>query len=386
MDRTSKRALQMHMRARGKIGIRSKVKLNNKADLSAAYTPGVAEISRAIKRSGNNAYKYTGKWNSVAIVTDGSAVLGLGDIGALAALPVMEGKAVLFKKFAGIDAFPICLKTNNVREIIQTVEMISPTYGGINLEDISAPRCFEIEKELKRRLRIPVMHDDQHGTAVVVLGALTNALYIARKELEDVNIVINGAGSAGTAIADLLITSGVRKIILCDKSGIVNANSFKDAHRRRIFARTNAERRKGMLADAMEGADVFIGVSVPDIVSKKMVKAMNDNAIVFAMANPVPEIMPTEAKAAGALIVGTGRSDLPNQINNALGFPGIFRGALDAGAEEINKKMLLAAADALSKVIPKNKLRVGYVIPSPFDGKVVGNIAKAVAENLRIKP
>ncbi len=383
MDELGRRALELHRRIKGKITILPKVALANKEQLSLAYTPGVADVSREIARKPEEVWNLTGKSNLVAIVTDGTAVLGLGDIGPEAALPVMEGKAVLFKEFAAIDAFPICLKTKDVDEIVETVVRISPVFGAVNLEDISAPRCFEIERKLREKLAIPVMHDDQHGTAVVVLAAMKNALKLAEKKIDEIKIVINGAGSAGTAIAYLLLAAGAKDIILCDKTGIVDADSFKDAHRKKLMQKTNPGKIRGKLSDALKNADVFIGVSVGKIVTKGMVSSMNSKSIVFAMANPTPEILPEEAKAAGAFIVGSGRSDLPNQINNALGFPGIFRGLLDARAKEISERMLLAAADALSNCIPDSELKPDHIIPSPFERKIYWEIAKAVGKNVK---
>ncbi len=375
---TISRALEYHRKLRGKITVEPKRKVKDKDDLSLAYTPGVAEASLAIAKDRKEVYNLTGKWNSVAIVTDGTAVLGLGDIGPEAALPVMEGKAVLFKEFAGIDAYPICLKTKDVEEIVETIVNISPSFGAINLEDISAPRCFDVERMLKERLDIPAMHDDQWGTAVVTLAALKNALKLAKKEMGKIKIVVNGVGSAGTAITKLLLESGAKKIILCDKSGIVAMGSFSDEYRNDLAETVNPNAITGTLKDAMNGADVFIGVSAPNIVSGEMVRGMSKKAIVFAMANPVPEIMPEKAKEAGAFIVATGRSDFPNQVNNALGFPGIFRGLLDGRKKEITHEMLLRAADALAGAVSEKELRPDHIIPSPFERGAAISVANAV--------
>ncbi|MCM8762064.1 MAG: NADP-dependent malic enzyme [Candidatus Omnitrophica bacterium] len=373
-------SLRLHKEARGKIEIKSKVPLKNKRDLSLAYTPGVAEPCMKIKKDKSLVYEYTSKWNTVAVVTDGSAVLGLGNIGAEAALPVMEGKAVLFKEFGDVDAIPICIDSQDTEEIIKAVTLISPSFGGINLEDISAPRCFEIESHLIKTLPIPVFHDDQHGTAVVVLAALINALKLVNKKIEDIKIVINGAGAAGIAIVKFLHYAGVRRMLLCDRSGII----CKDRKENMNFAKQDIIKyllpsKKGTLADAMEEADVFIGVSGPDTVSEEMIRVMNRGAIVFAMSNPVPEIMPEKAKKAGAFIVGTGRSDMGNQINNLLAFPGIFRGVFDMRAKKITEKMKLAASYAIANYIPENKLSPDYIIPSALDKNVAKKVAKSVA-------
>jgi len=373
-------SIELHKKAKGKLEIMSKVPLVNKEDLSLAYTPGVAEPCRKIKDNKSLIYDYTSKWNTVAVVTDGSAVLGLGNIGAEAALPVMEGKAILFKEFGGVDAIPICISSQDAEDIIKTVSLISPTFGGINLEDISAPRCFTIEKRLIETLPIPVFHDDQHGTAVVVLAALINALKVVNKKIENVRVVINGAGAAGIAITKFLHYTGVRKIILCDTKGIIcrerkeNMNPAKEDVLRYLLPS-----KSGSLADAMKGADVLIGVSVPDCVSEDMVKTMNKEAIIFAMSNPVPEIMPEKAKKAGAVVVGTGRSDLPNQINNLLAFPGIFRGVFDVRASKITEKMKRAASFAIAGYIPENKLSADYIIPSPLDKNVGKKVSESVA-------
>lgn len=368
---------------RGKMEIKPTVPLKTKTDLSIAYTPGVAEVCMEIKNAPYSCYDYTIKNNSVAIVTDGSAVLGLGDIGPAAALPVMEGKAILFKEFGNVDAYPICLNTKNPKKIIETVFHISPGFGGINLEDISSPRCFLIEKKLKKKLDIPVFHDDQHGTAIVVLAALINALKISEKKISDVKIVINGAGAAGIAITKFLYNYGAKRIILCDKLGII----YNGRKQRMNFAKKEITKyvlkdiKQGFLKDALEKADVFIGVSGPNIVTKEMIKSMDKNPIIFAMANPVPEIMPDEAKMAGAFIVGTGRSDFPNQINNLLVFPGIFRGALDIRAKKITEKMKIEAAKAIAKIIPEKNLNPDNIIPSPLNKKVAKNVAEAVKKS-----
>lgn len=377
-------ALKLHETNKGKIEVTSKVAVTNRTELSIAYTPGVAEPCKEIHKNPDDVYRYTTKGNMVAVVTDGTAVLGLGDIGPAAALPVMEGKAVLFKAFANVDAFPICLNTKDVDEIVRTVELIAPSFGGINLEDIGAPRCFEIERRLKERLDIPVFHDDQHGTAIVVLAGLVNALKVAKKNLSEVNVVINGAGSAGTAIAKLLLRAGFNHLLLCDRQGILVPGATSNNPSQEEMANiTNLAARSGNLADALKGADIFIGVSAPNVATREMIAGMNDSAIVFAMANPVPEIMPDEAKAGGALVVGTGRSDFPNQVNNVLAFPGIFRGALDVRAKDITEDMKLAAAYAIAAVIKESELTPEYVIPDVFDLRVATVVAKAVADVAR---
>ncbi|NYB72764.1 NAD-dependent malic enzyme [Sedimentibacter hydroxybenzoicus DSM 7310] len=372
-------ALRLHEIWKGKIEVNSKVPVNTTHDLSVAYTPGVAEPCRKIHENKDDVYKYTSKGNMVAIVTDGSAVLGLGDIGPEAGLPVMEGKAVLFKQFAGVDAFPLCVASKNVEDIVQTVKMIEPSFGGINLEDISSPRCAEIERRLKQELNIPVFHDDQHGTAVVVIAALINALKIVNKEWKDINVVVSGAGAAGSAIINMLLSVGVEKIIACNSKGIINSEEENSnwVHQE-IAYKTNKENRKGDIADAMKGADVFIGVSAKGIVTEEMVKSMAANPIVLAMANPEPEIMPELALSAGARIVGTGRSDFPNQINNVLAFPGIFRGALDARASDINEEMKIAAANAIAGLVNEKELNEEYIIVPPFDSRVGEAVSKAV--------
>ena len=374
-------ALELHEAKKGKIEVTSKVNLETKVDLSTAYTPGVAEPCRKIAANPDDVYKYTSKGNLVAVVSDGSAVLGLGNIGAKAAIPVMEGKAILFKAFAGVDAFPICVESQEVDEIVNTVVQIAPVFGGINLEDISSPRCVEVERKLKSLLDIPIFHDDQHGTAIVVCSALINALKIVNKKIEDITIVINGAGSAGNAIARMLIDIGAKNILSCDRKGILNRNETqKNWVQDEIALITNPELRTGTLADAMVGADVFIGVSSKDAVSQDMVKSMNSDAIVFAMANPDPEIMPDLAKEAGARIVGTGRSDFENQINNVLAFPGIFRGALDARASDINEEMKIAAVHAIASLVADDELNESYIIPSALNKSIGDRVAKAVYE------
>ena len=375
-------ALKFHEEKKGKFEIKPTCEVKNSKDLSLAYTPGVAEPCREIHKDPSKAYTYTRKWNTVAVVSDGTAVLGLGDIGPLAALPVMEGKSVLFKEFGNVDAFPIVLDTKNVDEIVETVANIAPTLGGINLEDISAPRCFEVEKKLKERLNIPVFHDDQHGTAIVVLSGLINALKVVNKKLEEIKVVINGAGSAGTAICKLLLSSGVKNIVMCDINGVISR--YKDLSHNKYMEElaqiTNPENVTGMLKDAMVGADVFIGVSAPNIVSKDMVRTMNKDGIIFAMANPTPEIFPEDAKEAGIAVMGTGRSDYPNQINNVLAFPGVFRGALDVRAKEINEEMKVAAAYAIAGAIPENELNPENIIPKAFDLNVQKLVAEAIKE------
>mgnify|MGYP000305478123 FL=1 len=372
-------SLKYHEKLRGKIAINSLAKVNNANDLSLAYTPGVAEPCREIHKDPSKAYIYTRKWNNVAVISDGTAVLGLGDIGPLASLPVMEGKCVLFKEFADVDAFPIVLDTKNVDEIVETIVRISPSLGGINLEDISAPRCFEIERKLKERLDIPVFHDDQHGTAIVVLSGIINALKVVKKNLTDLKVVINGAGSAGTAICKLLLSSGVKNIVMCDINGVIHEGGILPNDNLKELAKiTNPNKETGLLKDAIKNADVFIGVSAPNIVSKEMVASMNKDAILFAMANPTPEIFPEDALEAGAKVVGTGRSDYPNQINNVLAFPGIFRGALDVRASEINEEMKVAAAYAIANSISEDEITAENIIPKAFDLKVQKAVAEAV--------
>lgn len=377
-------ALKMHEENHGKISVISKVKVENRDDLSTAYTPGVAEPCRKIHANEDDVYRYTAKGNLIAVVSDGTAVLGLGDIGPKAAMPVMEGKSILFKTFAGIDAFPICLDTKNVDEIVNTVKYLAPTFGGINLEDISAPRCFEIESRLRKELDIPVFHDDQHGTAIVVAAGLLNAIKLVGKKIEDVNIVINGAGSAGISIAKLLLQFGVGDIVLVDKAGaLAKGQDWMNPAQIAMAECTNRNNQKGSLADIIKGKDIFIGVSGPNVLTAEMVSAMAKDAIVFAMANPTPEIMPEEAKKGGARVVATGRSDYPNQINNVLVFPGIFRGALDVRASDITEKMKIAAAKAIASIITDDELSEEYIIPGAFDKRVVEVVAKAVADEAK---
>ena len=377
----NKAAIELHKRLKGKIEVTARAETNNKDELSTAYTPGVAEPCREIAKDIRKVYDYTRKGNLVAVVTDGSAVLGLGNIGPEAGMPVMEGKCVLFKNFAGVDAFPICLDTNDVDEIVETVKNIAPTFGGINLEDISAPRCFEIERRLQEELDIPVFHDDQHGTAIVVSAGIINALRVVNKKIEDAQIVINGAGSAGIAICRMLMNMGSENIILVDKIGAIceNMNGL-NSEQEKMSKITNRDGKTGSLADVMQDADVFIGVSAPNIVTKEMVESMADDAIVFAMANPTPEIMPDLAKEAGARVVGTGRSDFPNQINNVIAFPGIFRGALDAMASRITEEMKIAACKAIAGLISDEELSEDYIIPKAFDPRVSPAVAEAVAK------
>jgi len=372
-------SLKLHEKNRGKIALQIKVPLKNRDDLSLAYTPGVAEPCRRIAADKEAVWKYTSRGNSVAVVTDGSAVLGLGNIGPEAGLPVMEGKAILFKEFGGVDAYPICLATQDVDEIVAAVKAIAPTYGGINLEDISAPRCFEVERRLREALDIPVFHDDQHGTAVVVLAGLMNAAKVTGRVLTDMKIVISGAGAAGTAIAKMLLSAGVKKILVCDRSGIlVSSRDDLNGAKRELAAATNPDAESGSLADAMAGADAFVGVSGPGIVSTEMVRSMSDKPIVFALANPTPEITPDEAKAGGAAVIATGRSDFPNQVNNVLAFPGIFRGALDIRARDITQEMKLAAAHALADYVKEPTF--DHIIPDALDRGVTTAVAEAVRQ------
>ena len=381
MSALREEALKMHKENQGKLGVHSKVPLRNAEDLSLAYSPGVAEPCMDIYEDESKVYDYTMKGNLVAIVSNGTAVLGLGNIGPKAAMPVMEGKAVLFKSFADVDAFPLCLDTTDLDKVVETVKLLEPTFGGVNLEDIKAPECFEIEERLKKLCNIPIFHDDQHGTAIVTAAGLLNALKLANKKIEEIRIVANGAGSAGVAIVKLLIKMGVKDVILCDTKGIIyegrpaGMNSFKEE----MAMITNKEQKQGSLADAMVGADVFVGVSAPGAVTKEMIRSMNPDSIIFAMANPVPEIMPEEAAEAGALVVGTGRSDFPNQVNNVLAFPGIFRGALDVQAKQINDEMKLAAVYAIAGLIEAEELHAEYVIPNAFDPRVAAYVAAAVA-------
>jgi len=372
-------ALRAHAEWNGKLSTEAKSKVDSREALAIAYTPGVAEPCKEIAKDKDLAYKYTWKANTIAVVSDGSAVLGLGNIGPEAAMPVMEGKAVLFKEFGGVNAVPICLDTQDTEEIIKAVKYIAPGFGGINLEDISAPRCFEIEERLKAELNIPVFHDDQHGTAIVVLAASINALKVTGKKKEDCKIVVNGAGAAGVAISKLLLKYGFGSLTLCDSRGIVSADRTDlNETKKEMLKITNPENRSGSLADAVVGTDIFVGVSAPGVLTGEMIKTMNAEPIIFAMANPVPEIMPDEAKAAGARIVGTGRSDFPNQINNVVAFPGIFRGALDARAPQITEEMKLAAAEAIAAAVPADKLCEDNIMPEAFDPHVRDAVAEAV--------
>ncbi|MBD5638291.1 NADP-dependent malic enzyme [Clostridium botulinum] len=373
------KSLMVHKKFKGKLSIEGKIQVKNKEDLSIAYTPGVAEPCVKISEDKSLVYEYTMKGNTVAVVTNGTAVLGLGDIGPYAGLPVMEGKALLFKEFANIDSFPICIDSKDPEEIIKTVKLIAPGFGGINLEDIKAPECFYIEKKLKEELDIPVFHDDQHGTAIVVLAGIYNALRFVGKKLEEARIVINGAGSAGISICKLLLQAGAKNIIMCDKEGsLVKGNSNLNEAQKLIAEVTNKENEKGTLKDVIKGKDVFIGVSAPNILTEEMVATMNNDSIVFAMANPTPEIMPDKAKKAGARVVATGRSDFPNQINNVLVFPGIFRGALDVRSKVINEEMKLAASKAIASLVQDNELNEEYIIPGAFDKRVAEVVAEEV--------
>ena len=377
----AKESLKLHYQWKGKLEVTPRATVNNKEELSLAYTPGVAQPCLEIQKDVNKSYELTRRWNLVAVVTDGSAVLGLGDIGPEAGMPVMEGKCVLFKAFGGVDAFPICVRTHDPDEFVKAISLIAGSFGGINLEDIAAPRCFEIEKKLKACTDIPIFHDDQHGTAVVCLAALINALKIVGKKIEDCSVVFSGAGAAGVAIARLLDSLGAKDIVMCDRKGIIceGAEGLTDA-KKEIAAFTNRNHRKGSLADAMKGADIFIGVSGPGLVTEEMVASMNKGAIVLPMANPVPEIMPDLAIKAGAAVVGTGRSDFPNQINNVLAFPGIFRGALDVRASDINEEMKIAAAKAIASLVSDDELNPEYIIPKAFDPRVGKTVAQAVAQ------
>lgn len=376
-------AVEKHREWHGKIEVVSRASITNREELAVAYTPGVAQPCLEIQRDPSLSYELTRRGNLVAVITDGTAVLGLGDIGPEAAMPVMEGKCALLKEFAGVDAFPICLNTKDTDEIVKTIQYLAPTFGGINLEDISAPRCFEIERRLRETLDIPVFHDDQHGTAIIVGAALLNSLKLAEKELGDVTVVINGAGAAGIAIGKLLLTMGVGNVIMCDRDGILYRGGpcLNEAHRE-IAEQTNSHNLRGSLADALKGADVFVGVSRPNLVNMEMVRSMADKPIIFAMANPTPEIMPDEAKAAGAFIVGTGRSDFPNQINNVLAFPGIFKGALRVRAKAITESMKLAAAYGIASIVGESLSR-DFILPDPFDPRVVERVAEAVADCAR---
>ena len=377
-------SLKLHAKLKGKLEVVSKVKIENKEDLSLAYTPGVAEPCLVINKDYNKSFELTGRGNLVAVITDGTAVLGLGDIGPEAGMPVMEGKCALFKTFGGVDAIPLCIRSKDVDEIVNTVKLLAGSFGGVNLEDISAPRCFEIEKRLKEdpSVDIPIFHDDQHGTAVVCVAATINALKIVGKKWEDVTIAFSGAGAAGEAIAKLMLVMGAKDIIMCDRTGIIYKGRTErmNPEKEKIAEWTNKTCKRGSLADAVKGADIFVGVSSPGVLTPEMIKTMNKNPIVMAMANPVPEIMPEDAKAAGAAVVGTGRSDFPNQINNVLAFPGIFRGALDCRATDINDEMNIAAANAIAGLIADDELSPDYIIPAPFDKRVAPAVAKAVKE------
>ena len=379
----NEKAIQAHKEWNGKIDTVAKSKVKSREDLSIAYTPGVAAPCRIIAENKEEAYNYTLKANTVAVVSDGSAVLGLGNIGPEAAMPVMEGKCVLFKEFGDVNAFPICLNTQDPDEIVQIVKALEPTFGGINLEDISSPRCFEIEERLKKEMNIPVFHDDQHGTAIVVLSGIINGLRLIGKKKEDCKVVVNGTGAAGTAIAKLLLTYGFKNMLLCDKLGIINSEypnlTWMQEEMRKV---TNQNDEKGTLADALKGADIFVGVSAPNIVTEEMVASMNKDAILFAMANPTPEIMPDIAKKAGARIVGTGRSDFPNQVNNVIAFPGIFKGALEGRATQITEKMKLAAAEAIASLVSDDELNDEFIMPEAFDPRVADVVANAVKSNI----
>lgn len=383
MATNAEKALELHKEWKGKISTEAKCEVKTREDLALAYTPGVAEPCKVIHEDPKEAYTYTLKQNTIAVVSDGSAVLGLGNIGPEAAMPVMEGKAVLFKEFGGVNAFPICLKTQDMDEIVETVQRLEPTFGGINLEDISAPRCFEIERRLKETMNIPVFHDDQHGTAIIVLAGVINSLKLTGKKKEDCRIVVNGSGAAGIAISKLLLRYGFRHLVICDSKGIIsrdreNLNWIK----KEMLEVTNLDNQNGTLADALVGADIFIGVSAPNSVTEEMVRSMNKDAILFAMANPVPEIMPDLAKAAGARIVGTGRSDFPNQVNNVLVFPGIFKGALEGKARQITEDMKLAAAEALAGIVSDEELNEEFILPEAFNPKVAEVVSAAVRENI----
>ena len=385
MTPIAEESLKLHYAKRGKIEVISTVRVKDKNDLSLAYTPGVAQPCLEIQKDVDKSYELTRRWNMCLVATDGSAVLGLGDIGPEAGMPVMEGKCVLFKEFGGVDAFPLCIKSHDVDEIVRTIQLISGSFGGVNLEDISAPRCFEIERKLKERCDIPIFHDDQHGTAVITLAGLTNALKVVGKRKETVRVVMNGAGAAAIAICKLLLAAGVKDVTLCDRSGAIYAGREKgmNAVKEEMARVTNLQKRAGSLAEVLAGADVFIGVSAPGAVTAEMVQTMNRDAILFACANPTPEIFPDEAKAGGAKVVATGRSDFPNQINNVLAFPGIFRGAFDVRASDINEAMKVAAAEALAGLISDEELNADYIIPAAFDPRVGRTVAAAVARAAR---
>lgn len=380
----AKESLRLHKEWKGKIEVVTRVPAENKEDLSLAYTPGVAQPCLEIQKDINKSYELTRRWNMCLVVTDGSAILGLGNIGPEAGMPVMEGKCVLFKAFGGVDAFPLCVRTKDVDEIVRTVELLAGSFGGVNLEDISAPRCFEIERKLKERCDIPVFHDDQHGTAVVTAAAMINALKVVGKKLDEVRVVTSGAGAAGIAIIKLLVRLGLKEVIMCDRHGaIYEGRDCLNREKEEMVKISNHNKRKGTLAEMLQGADVFIGVSAPGTVTEEMVKSMAPNPILFPMANPTPEIMPELAKEAGAAVVGTGRSDFPNQINNVLAFPGIFRGALDVRAKDINDEMKVAAAYAIAELVDASELNADYIIPNPFDKRVAKAVAQAVAKAAR---
>ena len=378
------KALKIHEEWQGKLDVVSKCNISTSEDLALAYTPGVAKPCEVIAEDKKAAYKYTIKSNTIAVISDGSAVLGLGNIGPEAALPVMEGKAVLFKEFGDVNAFPICLDTQDTEEIIKTIINIAPVFGGINLEDISAPRCFEIEERLKEVLNIPVFHDDQHGTAIVVLAGIINALKITKKSKSDSKIVVNGAGAAGIAITKLLLNYGFKHIIICDSKGIVSKNTKNmNKYKKEISLVTNLENKKGSLAEAVKGSDIFIGVSAPGVLTPEMIKTMNSDSIIFAMANPIPEVMPEIAKKAGAMVIGTGRSDFPNQVNNVIAFPGIFKGALEGNARNITEEMKIAAAEAIAAVVTEEELNADYIIPEAFNENVKDVVSSAVIANIK---
>lgn len=379
----AKESLKLHYEWKGKLEVIARATVNNKEELSLAYTPGVAQPCLEIQKDINLSYELTRRWNLVAVVTDGTAVLGLGDIGPEAGMPVMEGKCVLFKEFGGVDAFPLCIRSKEVDDIVNTVALLAGSFGGVNLEDISAPRCFEIERKLKERCDIPIFHDDQHGTAVVCMAAVINALKYVKKDLKDCTVVFSGAGAAGVAIAKLFISLGVKDVIMCDRKGIVCDGDDLTPAKQELADFTNKNHKRGTLADAMAGSDIFVGVSAPGIVSEEMVSSMNEGAIVMAMSNPTPEIMPDLALKAGAKVVGTGRSDFPNQINNVLAFPGIFRGALDVRASDINEEMKIAAAKAIASLVSDEELAPDYIIPKAFDPRVGKTVAAAVAKAAR---